>query len=175
MAQIRVRPAVGDDLPRIAAIYAHHVLNGFGSFEEDAPDTEEMARRLAAIVDAGLPWLVAEIDGSVGGYAYAGPYRTRSAYRHTLEDSVYVDPDRTGQGIGRLLLGALIARCEAGPWRQLVAVIGNSGNAGSIRLHASLGFRLVGTLEAVGFKRGRWVDSVLMQRPLGHGSRTLPP
>lgn len=174
MSQVRLRLAVASDVPSIARIYGHHVLHGFGSFEEEPPSTEEMARRLAAITDAGLPWLVADMDGAVGGYAYAGPYRTRSAYRHTLEDSVYIAPERTGRGLGRLLLGALIARCEAGPWRQMIAVIGNSGNAGSIRLHMSLGFRLVGTLEAVGFKRGRWVDSVLMQRPLGAGSGTLP-
>jgi phosphinothricin acetyltransferase len=174
MKQFRVRPAEPADVPAIAAVYGHHVLHGFGSFEEEAPSEDEVLRRLAAISDAGLPWLVAEVDGILAGYAYAGPYRTRSAYRHTLEDSVYIAPERTGQGVGRLLLGALVARCEAGPWRQMIAVIGNSGNAGSIRLHASLGFRLVGTLEAVGFKRGRWLDSVLMQRPLGRGASTLP-
>ena len=170
-----VRPAREADAPAIASLYAHHVLNGLGTFEEVPPDAEEMCRRLAAIVGAGMPWLVVEgEDGRLAGYAYAGPFRTRSAYRHTLEDSVYVAPGLAGRGIGRLLLGAVIAEAEKGPWRQMVAVIGNSGNEASIRLHAALGFRLCGTLEAVGLKHGQWVDCVLMQRALGQGAATLP-
>jgi phosphinothricin acetyltransferase len=121
-----------------------------------------------------LPHLVAESEGRIVGYAYASLYRTRTAYRHTLEDSVYVRDGFAGRGIGRVLLAELIARCERGPWRQMIAVIGDSGNAASIGLHRQLGFREIGTLEAVGFKFGRWVDSVLMQRALGQGSKTLP-
>ena len=126
------------------------------------------------MIEHGLPYLVADIDGAVVGYSYAALYRARSAYRFTIEDSVYVDEGAMGKGVGRALLSAVIARCEAGQWRQMIAVIGDSGNVASIRLHASLGFRLVGTLRAVGFKMGRWADTVLMQRELGAGDRTPP-
>lgn len=174
MNKVLVRDASDADLSTIAAIYAHHVLTGLASFEEVAPSPAEMASRRAAILALGLPYLVAELEGRVAGFAYAGPYRARPAYRHTVEDSVYVAPDALGRGVGRALLAEVIARCEAGPWRQMIAVIGDSGNAGSIALHAALGFAHVGTLASVGFKFGRWVDSVLMQRALGDGEDALP-
>ena len=162
-----VRDARDDDVAAIQAIYAHHVLHGTASFEEEAPPPAEMMRRRADVLARGLPYLVAEIDGTVAGYSYATPYRTRSAYRFSIENSVYVDHVRHRGGIGRALLNELIARCEQGDWRQMIAVIGDSAHVASIGLHASLGFRTVGTLEAVGFKFGRWLDSVLMQRRLG--------
>lgn len=174
-AQIRVRLAERDDVPAIQAIYAHHVLHGIASFEEVPPDAAEMDRRRTDILARGLPYLVAERDGAVRGYAYAGPYRTRPAYRYTVEDSVYVAADAAGQGIGRALLAEVIARCAALGLRQMVAVIGDSGNSASIRLHESLGFRRAAHLVSVGFKLGRWVDSVMMQLPLGEGDSTLPP
>ncbi|RXF74387.1 GNAT family N-acetyltransferase [Hansschlegelia zhihuaiae] len=173
-SRIVIRDAADADIPAIVRIYAHHVLSGLASFEEVAPGEAEMAARKAAILAIGAPYLVAELDGRVAGYAYAGPYRARPAYRHTIEDSIYVSPDALGRGVGRALLAELIARCEAGPWRQMIAVIGDSANAGSIALHASLGFTAVGTFRSVGFKFGRWVDSVLMQRALGDGDGTLP-
>lgn len=149
-------------------------MRGLASFEETAPNEDELRMRRAAVLAHGLPYIVAELGGRVVGYAYATQYRARSAYRHSLEDSVYVSEGCVGAGVGTTLLAALIARCEQGPWRQMVAVIGDSGNAASIGLHRKLGFRHVGTLAGVGFKFGRWVDSVLMQRPLGEGERTLP-
>jgi L-amino acid N-acyltransferase YncA len=169
-----IRDACDGDLPAIQEIYAHHVMHGLASFEESAPATEELRKRREAVLALKLPYLVAEIDGRIAGYAYASPYRARSAYRHSLEDSVYVRDGEGGKGVGAALLAAIIERCEQGPWRQMIAVIGDSQNLASIGLHRKLGFRVVGTLEAVGFKFGRWVDSVLMQRPLGPGSRTQP-
>ena len=169
-----IRASTEADVPAIQAIYAHHVLTGLASFEEVPPDPAEIARRRAEVTGRGLPHLVAEVEGRVAGYAYAGPYRARVAYRFTVEDSVYVAPEATGRGLGSLLLAALIRDCEAWGARQMVAVIGDSGNLGSVRLHARAGFREAGTLRAVGFKLGRWVDSVLMQRPLGQGEETLP-
>ncbi|HYH39807.1 MAG TPA: GNAT family N-acetyltransferase [Azospirillum sp.] len=174
MPAVVVRPSRAEDIDAIQAIYAHHVLHGLASFEEVPPDAAELAKRREAILAQGLPYLVAEIGGRVAGYAYASLYRTRSAYRYTLEDSVYVDDGCRGRGVGRALLTRLLAECERWGARQLVAVIGDSGNAGSIGLHAALGFTHAGLLPAVGFKHGRWVDSVLMQRPLGEGGRTLP-
>jgi L-amino acid N-acyltransferase YncA len=162
-----IRDAVEGDVEAIQAIYARHVLEGLASFEEVAPDAAEMLRRMRAVRERGLPYLVYEAGGEVAGYSYATLFRERSAYRFTLEDSVYVRTGESGRGIGAALLGALIERCERGPWKQMVAVIGDSANLASIGVHAKLGFRPVGTLEAVGFKFGRWVDSVLMQRPLG--------
>ncbi|MGK9233736.1 GNAT family N-acetyltransferase [Inquilinus limosus] len=173
-APITVRDAAEADLPAVQAIYARHVLHGLASFEETPPDVAELAARRAAVLAQGLPYLAAEIDGRLVGYAYAGAYRPRPAYRHTVEDSVYVADGQAGRGIGRALLGALIERCEAGPWRQMVAVIGDSGNTASITLHERLGFQRVGLLQSVGFKFGRWVDSVLMQRALGPGDAVLP-
>jgi phosphinothricin acetyltransferase len=169
-----LRPAGLQDVPAMQAIYAHHVLHGLGSFEEVPPDAEELARRWQAVVERGLPWLAAEIGGELVGYAYAGPYRTRRAYRYTVENSVYVAAGRAGHGLGRALLTRLIAECEAGAWRQMVAVIGDSANSASIRLHESLGFTHVGVLAAVGFKHGRWVDTVLMQRALAPGDQAPP-
>lgn len=173
-AEIRIRDAEAGDMEAVQAIYAHHVLGGCASFEETPPDARELDARREAVVAAGLPYLVAQAGGRVVGYCYASAYRPRAAYRHTVEDSVYVADGLAGRGIGSALLGALIARCEAGPWRQMIAVIGDSGNRGSIALHSRLGFQPVGTLRSVGFKHGRWVDSVLMQRPLGAGDGTLP-
>ena len=171
---IRIRDAGAADMDAVQRIYARHVLHGSASFEEVAPTLAQMLERRADVLERGLPYLVAELDGNVVGYTYATAYRARSAYRYSIEDSVYLADGMAGRGIGRALLAALIARCEAGPWRQMIAVIGDSGNAASIRLHASLGFSETGTLRAVGFKFGRWVDSVLMQRALGPGSSTPP-
>ncbi|TDV26760.1 phosphinothricin acetyltransferase [Paraburkholderia caballeronis] len=168
-----VRDATPADFPAIAAIYAHHVLHSTASFEETPPDAAELLTRHAAVLDHGLPWIVAELDGRVAGYSYATPYRPRAAYRHTIEDSIYVDTTLRARGIGRTLLRALIERCESGPWRQMVAVIADP-QGGSPALHRSVGFELVGTLRAVGFKHGQWRDTLLMQRMLGAGSTTLP-
>lgn len=173
-ATVHVRPSVADDLAAIQAIYAHHVSHGFGSFEEIPPGLEEMAARRLALVERGMPHLVAEVDGRVQGYAYAGPYRPRPAYRYTVENSVYVAQEAVGRGVGRALLGTLIEVCQAGPWRQMVAVIGDRENTASIALHAALGFHEAGHLKAVGFKHGRWVDVVIMQRPLGAGDDEGP-
>jgi phosphinothricin acetyltransferase len=169
-----VRDATDHDLPQIRGIYAHHVLHGLASFEEIPPPVEEIRARRAAVLELGLPYLVFERDGRVAGYSYATLYRTRAAYRHTLEDSVYVREGEGRRGIGEALLRELVERCARGPWRQMIAVIGDSANTPSIALHRKLGFREVGTLSSVGFKFGRWVDSVLMQRALGPGDGTLP-
>nr|WP_047147811.1 GNAT family N-acetyltransferase [Aquamicrobium sp. LC103] len=171
---LRVRRATDADMPAIQAIYAHHVAHGLASFETTPPGIEEMRARRAAILDLALPYLIADTAEGVVGYCYAGPYRPRPAYRYTLEDSVYVAPGHEGRGIGAALLGALISECEAGPWRQMVAVIGDSANLGSISLHRKLGFEPVGTIRSAGFKFGRWVDTVLMQRALGVGDLVLP-
>jgi L-amino acid N-acyltransferase YncA len=170
-----IRPSRDADVAAIAAIYRHHVLHGLASFEEAPPDVEEIARRRSDLLARGLPYLVAEAEGRVVGYAYAGLYRPRSAYRYTLEDSIYIDPERTGRGTGGLLLSELIARAADLGYRQMLAVIGGSDNWPSIRLHQKLGFNRVGMLPAIGFKFGGWVDTVLMQRALGAGAATLPP
>jgi L-amino acid N-acyltransferase YncA len=161
-----IRDAAPADLPAIHAIYAHHVLHGLASFEEVPPTLDEMRARFEAVRNGGKPYLVAELDGAVAGYGYASAYRARSAYRYTLENSIYVDQGARGRGVGSALLKALIARCRAGPWCQMVAIIGDSANAASIGVHLKAGFRRVGVLERVGFKHGRWVDSVLMQLEL---------
>ena len=171
---VTIRDARAADMAAVQAIYAHHVHHGFGTFEEEPPTLDDIRARHAVIVGAGMPWLVAEVGGRVAGYAYAGPFRARAAYRFTVEDSIYVGEDFARKGVGRVLLAALIARCEAGPWRQMLAVIGDSGNDGSVGLHRALGFSHLGTMKAVGFKHGRWVDVVMMQRPLGAGDATLP-
>ena len=171
---MQLRPASADDLPAIQSIYAHHVLKGLASFEEQPPPLEEIRRRYEDVCARGLPWLAADFGGEIIGYGYCAPYRARSAYRFALEDSIYVRPGSEGKGVGGVLLGALIERCEALGYRQLVAVIGDSANAASINLHAAFGFLRVGTLRSVGFKFGRWVDSVVMQRPLGPGDATPP-
>lgn len=173
-APVLVRDAGDSDLAAIHAIYTHHVSTGLGSFEETPPDLAEMARRRAEVLSRRLPYLAAEIDGRLVGYAYAGPYRPRSAYRFSVEDSVYVAPDIHRRGVARALLAELIERCTALGYRQMIAVIGDSANRGSIGLHASMGFRETGRLHAIGFKLGRWVDSVLMQRTLGPGDSSQP-
>jgi phosphinothricin acetyltransferase len=174
MSEIVVRDATAADMTAVQRIYAHYVLQGLATFEEAAPTVEDLVGRRAAVLSQGLPYLVAESDGQIVGYSYATFYRPRPAYRHTIENSVYVEEGLGGRGIGRALLAALIARCDDGPWRQMIAVIGDSANAASVALHARLGFQPVGTLHGVGFKLGRWVDTVLMQRPLGPGSATPP-
>jgi L-amino acid N-acyltransferase YncA len=162
-----IRDSKETDVAAVHAIYGHHVRHGAASFEEEAPSREELARRRADVLARALPYLVAEIDDEIVGYSYASPYRARSAYRFAIENSVYVDHRRYRHGVGRALMSRLIARCEGGAWRQMIAVIGDSANVSSIALHEQLGFRMVGTLRAVGFKFGRWVDTVLMQRELG--------
>ena len=174
MDGLTVRAAEAADLGTIREIYADEVETGIATFEEVPPDLPEMTQRWQGLAAAGLPWLVAERAGVVVGYAYAGRYHARSAYRFVVEDSVYIARAARGTGVGRALLTRLLAECEARGLRQMVAVIGNSGNAGSIALHRSLGFAEVGVLGSVGFKHGRWIDVVIMQRPLGPGDRTLP-
>jgi L-amino acid N-acyltransferase YncA len=171
---VSIRASEDADIAPIAAIYRHHVLNGVASFEETPPDPAEIARRRGEIVARGLPYLVAEEAGQVAGFAYASLYRTRSAYRFTVEDSIYIEHALVGRGIGRALLGALVERCTAAGYRQMVAVIGGSDQWPSIGLHRALGFSLVGTLPAVGAKFGSWVDVVLMRRALGPGTTTPP-
>ncbi len=160
---ITIRPAEASDMARLQVIYAHHVSHGTASFEEIPPDLHEMLRRRDAVLAAGLPYLVAENEGAVIGYAYAGRYRPRTAYRHTAEDSVYLAPDAAGLGAGRALLKQVIALSGAAGYRELVAIIGDSGNTASIGLHRALGFREVGTMRNVGLKFGRWLDTVIMQ------------
>jgi phosphinothricin acetyltransferase len=173
-APIAIRDATEHDIFTIERIYAHHVQTGTASFEEEPPSAAEIDKRRADVQQRGLPYLVAELEGEMVGYAYATPYRPRPAYRYTIEDSVYVAQSHPRRGIGGALLTALIARCEAGPWRQMIAVIGDSANVGSIGLHQRFGFRHVGTLRDVGWKLGRWLDSVVMQRSLGAGSIAAP-
>ena len=168
-----VRASRESDLEDIRRIYAHEVLCGLATFECSAPDLEEVAKRRQGVLALGLPHLVAELEGEIVGFAYASRHRPRPAYNHTVENSVYVAEGLRGTGTGKMLLSALIAECERGPWRQMVAVIGDSGNAGSIGLHTSLGFRQVGILQSVGFKLGRWVDTVIMQRTLKEGDAPL--
>ncbi len=169
-----IRPATADDLPAIAAIYAHHVQSGTGTFETTPPTPAEMAARHADVLGKGLPWLVAEQDGQVRGYAYCQWFKPRPAYRFSAEDSIYLHPDAAGQGLGKQLLSALVGQAEAAGVRKLIAVIGDSANAGSIAVHRSLGFTPVGTIAACGWKFGRWLDIVLMEKALGAGSSTPP-
>ena len=171
---MQVRPATEGDLPAIRAIYAHHVLTGLASFEEEPPTFDEMRKRYAAVTQAGFPYLAADFGGQLAGYGYCSLYRTRSAYRFTVEDSIYVRADVLGKGVGRRILGELVERCSARGYRQMMAVIGDSANTASVALHASLGFLRVGTMRSVGFKHGRWVDSVIMQRSLGPGDAARP-
>ncbi|WP_270937769.1 GNAT family N-acetyltransferase [Falsiroseomonas oryzae] len=172
---MQIRDATAADVPALTSIYAHHVLHGTGTFEEDPPDAAEMAARLARVQQHGWAWLVAEApDGTVLGYAYYAQFRDRSAYRHTAENAIYVRDDVRGQGLGKTLVQALLDRAEAAGFRQMLAVIGDSENTGSIGLHVSLGFRQAGVMKSVGVKFGRWVDVVIMQRTLGEGDRTLP-
>ena len=169
-----IRPSTPADLPAITAIYGWNVLNGTGTFELEAPDDAEMARRRDDVLSKGLPWLVAERDGVVLGYAYANHFRPRKAYRFCLEDSVYLASDAKGQGLGRVLLAELLARCEAAGARQMLAVIGDSANLGSIGVHRTLGFEHIGVMKAAGWKFDQWRDVVVMQKALGLGQTTDP-
>jgi phosphinothricin acetyltransferase len=169
-----IRPSTDADLPALTAIYAHHVDHGTGTFETEPPGLPEMTRRRNDVLGKGLPWLVAEDAGTVIGYAYANHFRPRLAYRFCLEDSIYLAPGASGRGVGRLLLGELVARCEALGARQMLAVIGDARNAGSIGVHRALGFEDTGVLKSAGWKFGRWLDVVLMQRALGPGDGTSP-
>ncbi|KAA6488582.1 GNAT family N-acetyltransferase [Agrobacterium sp. SHOUNA12C] len=169
-----IRDASDGDMEAIRDIYTHHVLHGLATFEEVPPSADELRSRRASVLGIGLPYLVAELNGEIVGYSYATAYRPRPAYRFSIEDSVYVADGLGGRGVGSALLQELIARCEKGPWRQMLAVIGNSGNAGSLALHRRMGFQPIGTFKSAGFKLGRWVDTVLMQRALGEGDQTTP-
>lgn len=169
-----IRAATISDVPDIQSIYAHHVLHGTGTFEEDPPSVEEMLVRFRKIVDRGYVWLVACDDTGVLGFGYYAPFRERSAYRFTVEDSIYVREDVRGQGVGKQLVIKLIELATAAGLRQMIAVIGDSENVGSIGVHSSLGFHMIGTMKSAGIKFGRWLDVVTMQRPLGRGDATLP-
>lgn len=171
---IRLRAATPADIPAITAIYAHAVRHGTASFELEPPDEAEMARRQSTLLSGDFPYLVAENDGGIAGYAYAGLYRARPAYRFSVEDSVYVDPTAHRRGVGRLLLERLIVESEQRGFRQMIAVIGDSAQTSSIELHRALGFRMIGAIENVGYKFDRWLDTVLMQRDLGPGATTGP-
>jgi L-amino acid N-acyltransferase YncA len=174
MSSLEIRPTTAADLPSITEIYEHAVRFGTATFELIPPDLAEMTRRFRALMDGGFPYLIAAVDGSVVGYAYASPYRPRPAYRFTVENSVYLQPAVHRHGIGLRLLQHLIGECESRGYRQMIAVIGDSANAGSIGVHRRCGFQMIGTHPNVGFKFGRWLDTVMMQRALGEGDRTLP-
>src|ERR1700712_2840651 len=174
MSSLEIRPATEADLPAITAIYEHAVLYGTATFELIAPDLAEMTRRFKTLAEGGFPYFVGTLEGKVIGYAYAGSYRARPAYRFTVENSVYLDPAVHRRGIGTQLLQKLIAQCEALGYRQMIAVVGDSANAGSIGAHIKTGFKMIGTHPDVGFKFGRWLDTVMMQRALGEGAATLP-
>jgi L-amino acid N-acyltransferase YncA len=169
-----IRPSMAADLPQITAIYGWNVLNGTGTFELDAPELAEMTRRRDDVLSKGLPWLVAERDGEILGYAYANHFRPRPAYRFCLEDSIYLANAARGQGVGKLLLAELLVQCEARGARQMLAVIGDAANAGSIGVHRSLGFEHTGVLKASGWKFGAWRDVIIMQRALGSGDSSAP-
>jgi L-amino acid N-acyltransferase YncA len=174
MPTLEIRPATEADLPAVTEIYDHAVRYGTATFELIPPDLTEMTRRFQTLMDGGFPYLVATHDGRVVGYAYAGSYRPRPAYRFTVENSVYLRPAIHRRGIGLQLLQRLIADCEARGYRQMVAVIGDSANAGSIGLHTRCGFQMIGTHSDVGLKFGRWLDTVMMQLRLGNGGTTVP-
>jgi len=174
MTSLEIRPATVADLPSVTRIYEHAVRHGTATFELVPPDLAEMTRRFDALMDGGFPYLAALLEGSVVGYAYAGPYRPRPAYRFTVENSVYLEPAIHRRGIGLQLLQHLITECETRGFRQMIAVIGDSANAGSIGVHARCGFQMIGTHPSVGLKFGRWLDTVMMQLPLGEGATTVP-
>jgi phosphinothricin acetyltransferase len=174
MPSLDIRPAEEADLPFITAIYDHAVRYGTATFELVSPDLAEMTRRFKALMDGGYPYFVAVLDGRVVGYAYAGAYRPRPAYRFTVENSIYLQPSIQRRGIGLRLLQRLIVESEARGYRQMIAVIGDSANAGSIGVHARTGFAMIGTHPNVGLKFGRWLDIVMMQRSLGEGASTVP-
>jgi phosphinothricin acetyltransferase len=169
-----IRPSAASDITAITAIYAWNVLNGTGTFELEAPDDAEMGRRRDDVLAKDLPWLVAERDGTVLGYAYANHFRPRPAYRYCVEDSIYLDPQARGQGVGKLLLAELVSQCVARGARQMLAVIGDSANTGSVGVHRALGFEHTGVMKAAGWKFDRWLDVVIMQRALGHGDSIGP-
>lgn len=171
---VSVVPARDEDIPAVASIYAHHVRNGLVSFETEPPSLKEMSRRRVELRANGFPYLVAFCGDRLVGYAYAAPYHERRAYRYTVEDSIYLDPRFVGQGIGRMLLHALLHESELRGFRQMLALIGDSAHQASLKLHERCGFTKVGALRSVGFKHGRWVDVVLMQRALAKGNETLP-
>lgn len=171
---LQIRPTTPADLPAITAIYRHAVLTGTATFELEPPDLAEMTRRYDELMSGGFPYIVATLDGVVAGYAYAGPYRARPAYRFSVENSIYLDPAAQGKRIGTQLMQVLITESEKRGYRLMVAVIGDSANAASIGVHTRAGFKMVGTLENVGLKFGRWLDTVLMQLPLGEGAGTIP-
>jgi L-amino acid N-acyltransferase YncA len=174
MTDIPIRPAGLRDIAAITRIYDHAVRHGTASFEIEPPDEHEMVRRYEELRDGRYPYLVAELGGTIAGYAYAGPYRDRPAYDWSVENSIYIAPQSQRRGIGRALLEQLIVAAQERGFRQMIAIIGDSANAASIELHRAAGFRMVGTFDNVGFKFGRWLDSVLMQRPLGKGAETVP-
>ena len=174
MNDVSLRTATSADVPAITRIYAHAVAQGTASFELEPPDEAEMARRQQALLTRNFPYIVAELAGAVVGYAYAGPYRDRRAYDWCVEDSLYIAPEFHRRGIGRLLLTHLIAESEACGFRQMLGVIGDSANTASIAVHAACGFRLIGNFQSIGFKHGRWLDTVLMQRALGSGDGAPP-
>lgn len=169
-----IRASTPADISHITRIYAEAVLKGTATFELVPPDEAEMSQRRASLVDGGFPYLVAELSGEIAGYAYAAPFRTRPAYAFTVEDSIYVAPAWQGKGIGRALLNALIAECETRGFRQMIAVIGDSANQGSVALHVAAGFEMIGTIQAVGRKHGQWLDTPMMQRSLGTGAHQPP-
>ncbi len=172
---VEIRDARAEDAGAITAIYAWHVLHGRASFEEVPPTVAEMTERMRAVANEGLPWMIALSGGDIVGYCYARQYRPRPAYRFTIEESIYVTTGMNGRGIGSVLMNALIARCEEGPWRQMIAIVGDGhNNPGSLRLHQKHGFEIAGTLRSVGFKKGDWRDTLIMQRPLNEGDGTLP-
>mgnify|MGYP003707199537 CR=1 FL=1 len=174
MSALEIRPTLDADLPAITTIYEHAVRHGTATFELVPPDLAEMTRRYRALMDGGYPYFVAVLDGRVAGYAYAGAYRPRPAYRFTVENSIYLDPSSHRRGIGLQLLQRLILECEARGFRQMIAVIGDSANAGSVGVHTRTGFKMIGTHPNVGLKFGRWLDTVMMQRDLGEGASTVP-
>ena len=174
MQSAEIRPATAADLPVITEIYTHAVLHGTATFELIPPDLAEMTRRFKVLLEGGFPYLVAVLEDHVAGYAYAGPYRPRPAYRFTVENSVYLQPAIHRRGIGLQLMVRLLAECEARGYRQMIAVIGDSANAGSIGVHTKTGFQMIGTHPNVGLKFGRWLDTVMMQRALGEGATTVP-
>lgn len=169
-----IRPSRDEDLDAITRIYAHHVLHGTGTFETTPPTRDEMAGRQADVLGKGLPWLVIEVDGQVMGYAYGNWFKPRPAYRYSVEDSIYMAPESAGKGLGKLLLTELLAQCERAGVRKVMAVIGDSANAGSIGVHKALGFEQVGVVQSCGWKFGRWLDIVLMQKSIGQGDSTPP-
>lgn len=172
---LHIRDAEDADFETITRIYAWHVLHGCGSFEEIPPDLSEMRERHQKIVGFGLPWLVAVVNGEVAGYCYATQYRPRPAYRYTIEDSIYLAPDQVGKGLGSALMSALITRCQQGPWRQMLAIVGNGErNTGSLNLHKKMGFETVGNFRSVGFKHGEWRDTLLMQLALQPDTDSVP-